>query len=192
MNSLYAVMFFGVAFFGFMVVVGVVKARRKKEKAYYISAVLSFLMLLSCIFVILNQFVLVLALFVVMGVLSVAGLPRMTQALRRESLQELQETDLSAPLRLRELLIWKGWFKLASRWGVRKTMYFYSLIMTGVGGAMLCAFSFLMRIHIAWAIGYTIIVGILSAIFFHRQVGEALKRGPRRKKSAAQMMPHGD
>jgi len=175
MTPLCGLMFFGVAFFGFLVVVGVVKARRKKEKAYYISAVLSFLMLLSCIFVMLNQFVLVLALFIAIGILSVAGLPRMIRVLTREPLQELQETDMSAPLRIRELLIWKGWFKLASRWGVRKTMCFYSLVMTGVGGAMLFTFSFLNMIHIAWAIAYTITVGILSPIFFHRQVRKALK-----------------
>jgi predicted MFS family arabinose efflux permease len=103
MDPLYWWMFFGVAFFGFIVIVGVVKARRKKEKAYYISAVLSFLMLLSCIFVIFNQFVFVLALFIAMGILSIAALPKIIQVLTREPLQELQETDLSAPLRIREL-----------------------------------------------------------------------------------------
>ena len=41
MNPLYGLMLFGVAFFGFMMVIGVVKACRKKKKAYYISAVMS-------------------------------------------------------------------------------------------------------------------------------------------------------
>ena len=176
MNPLYGLMLFGVAFFGFMVVVGVVKARRKKEEAYYISAMVSFLMLLLCIFVILNQFFLVLVLFVATFILSIAGLPKMIKVIRREPLKELQETDLSAPLRIRELLTWKGWFKLTSRWGIRKTICFYSLIMTGVCGAILFTFGILGFINMVWAIGYTIIVGIGSPIFFYRQVGKALKR----------------
>lgn len=126
MNPLYGLMLFGVAFFGFMVVVGVLKARRRKEKAYYISAMVSFLMLLSSIFVILNQFILVLVLFITIGILSVAGLPKMIKVMRREPLKELQETDLSASLRIRDLLTWKGWFKLTSRWGIRKTMLLFS------------------------------------------------------------------
>jgi len=87
MNPLYGLMLFGVAFFGFMVVVGVVKARRRKEKAYYIGAVMSFLMLLSSVFVILNQFILVLVLFVAIGILSVAGLPKTIEVMRRERLR---------------------------------------------------------------------------------------------------------
>ena len=176
MNPLYGLMLFGVAFFGLMVVVGVVKARRKKEKAYYLSATVAFLMLLSSIFVLLNQFILVLVLFVAMSILSIAGLPRILEAMRREPLMELQETDFSAPLRIREFLTWKGWFKLVSRLGIRKTMCFYSLFMTGIGAALFFTLSIFSIIRIAWAAAYTIILGIGSAIFFHRQVGKALKK----------------
>ena len=176
MNPLYGLMLFGVAFFGFMVVVGVVKARRKKEKVYYISAMVSFLMLLSSIFVILNQFILVLVLFVATFILSIAGLPKIIKVVRQEPLKELQETDLSAPLRIRELLTWKGWFKLTSSWGIRKTLCLYSLLNMGGIGAMLFTFSFLGMISIAWATGFTIFVGIGSAIFFHHQIEKALER----------------
>jgi len=175
MNPLYGLMLFGVAFFGFMVIVGVVKARRRKEKAYYISAMVSFLMLLSSVFVILNQFILVLVLFVATGILSVAGLPKIIKVMRQEPLKELQETDFSAPLRVRDLLTWKGWFKLESRWGVRKTVCFYSLLNMGGVGAIFFTFSILDMISIVWAIGVTIIVGIFSPIYFYRQVGKALK-----------------
>jgi len=159
-----------------MVVVGVVQARRKKEKAYYISAMVAFLMFLQSIFVILNQFILVLVLFVAIGILSVAGLPKIIGVMRREPLKELQETDLSAPLRVRDLLTWKGWFKLASRWGIRKTLCFYSLLNMGGVGAMLFTFSFLGMINMVWAAVFTILVGIGSPIFFYRQVGKTLER----------------
>jgi len=175
MNPLYGLMLFGVAFFGFMVVVGVVQARRKKEKAYYIGTVVSFLFLLFSIFIILNQFILALILFVAITLLSIAGLPKMMKTMKREPLKELQETDFSAPLRVRELLTWKGWFKLESRWGVRKTMCLYSLLNMGGIGAIVFTLSILGMISIVWAIGVTIIVGIFSPIFFYRQIGETLK-----------------
>ena len=176
MNPLYGLMLFGVAFFGLMVVVGVVKARRKKEKTYYISAMISFLMLLSSIFVILNQFMLVLVLFVAIGILSIAVLPKTIELMRREPLKELQETDLSAPLRGRDLLTWKCWFKLTSRWGIRKTMGVYSLLNMGGVGATFFTLSTLGMISIVWTAVGTIFAGIGSPIFFHRQVGKALER----------------
>ena len=133
-------------------------------------------MLLSSIFVILNQFILVLVLFVAIGILSVAGLPKIIKVMRREPLKELQETDLSAPLRIRELLTWKGWFKLTSSWGLRKTLCLYSVFMMGVGGAIFFTLSILGIINIVWAAVFTILVGIGSPIFFYRQIGKALKR----------------
>ena len=175
MNPTYGLMLFGIAFFGFMVVVGVVKARRKKETAYYISAMVSFLMLLISIFVILNQFILVGILFVATFILSIAGLPKIIKTMSREPLRELQETDLSASLRVRDFLTWKGWFMLTSRWGVRKTMCFYSLFMTVVCGAILFTSSIFGIISIAWAAGYTIFVGVGSTVFFYLQVGKVLE-----------------
>lgn len=174
MNPLYGLMLFGVAFFGFMVVVGVVKARRRKERAYYISAIVSFLMLLTSIFVILNQFVLVLFLFVAIGILSIAGLPKTIKLMRREPLRELHETDFSVPLRAKELLTRKGGFKLTSSWGIRKTLCLYSLSNMGGVGAMFFTLSIFGMIRMVWASVFTILVGIGSAIFFYRQVGKAL------------------
>jgi len=179
MNPLYGLIFFGVAFFGFMVVVGVVQARRKKERAYYISAMVSFLLLLFSIVIILNQFALALVLFAVLivaiPILSIVGLPKLREAMRRDLLKQLQETDLSSPLRGRDFLTWKAWLKLASRWGIRKTMCFYSLFMMGVGGALFFTLSIFGMISIVWTAVVTILVGIGSPIFFYRQIGKALK-----------------
>jgi hypothetical protein len=176
MNPLYGLMLFGVAFFGFMVVVGVVKARRKKEKAYYIGALVSFLMLLSSVFVVLNQFVLVLFLFVAIGILSVAGFPQTIKLMTQEPLRELHETDFSVPLRLRDFLTWKGWFKLTSSWGIRKTMCLYSLLNMGGVGGIFFTLSILGMISMVWTAVVTILVGIGSPIFFYRQIGKALER----------------
>jgi len=151
MNSAHGLILFGVIFFGFMVMVSVVKARRKKERTYYISAIVSFLLLLFSIFIILNQFIFALIVFIAIGVVSVAGLPKIIEVMRREPPQELKETDLSTPLRLRDLLAWKGWFKLASRWGAPKTMCLYSLLNMGGVGAIFFTLSIFGMISMVWA-----------------------------------------
>jgi len=164
-----------VAFFGLLSLANAVQAHRKKERTYYIGAMTGFLMLLASVFWIFNQFLLGLVLFATAGILTIAGLPKIIRMLGRESAKQLQEMDPSAPLRGRDFLTWKAWFKLTSRWGFRKTVCFYSLIMTVVTGATLFILSVLGMISIAWAIGSTIIVGILSPIYFYRQVGKSLK-----------------
>jgi len=118
---------------------------------------------------------LVLVLFVAIGILSIAVLPKRIELMRREPFKELQETDLSAPLRIRDLLTWKGWFKLVSKYGIRKTMCLYSLIMTGGCGAIFFTLSILGALSIVWAAVFTIFTGIGSPIFFHRQISKALR-----------------
>lgn len=54
MDPIYGVILFGAVFFLFIVIIGVVRARRMKEKAYYMSAVLGFLMFLSLICILLK------------------------------------------------------------------------------------------------------------------------------------------
>jgi hypothetical protein len=176
MNPLYWLLFFGVAFFGFMVVVGVVQARRKKEKAYYIGTVVSFFMLLWFISIIVNQLVFALAFFVAWVTLAIVGLPKMMKTMKREPLKELQETDFSAQLRVRDLLTWKGWFMLKSRWGIRKTMCLYSLLNMGGIGAIVFTLSILGLISMVLTAVVTILVGIFSPIFFYYQIGKALEQ----------------
>jgi hypothetical protein len=179
MGPLYGLILFGVAFFGFMVAVGVVQAYRKKEKAYYISAMVSFLLFLFSLVIILNQFILALILFIVLiaaiPILSVVGLPRIREAMRRDLVKQAQEVDPSAPLAVRDFLTWEGWFKLTYRWGTRKTMCLYSVFMMGIGGAVFFTLSILGALSIVLAAVITILVGIVSPIFFHRQIGKALR-----------------
>ena len=116
-----------------------------------------------------------LALFVAMGILIAAGLPWLIIAMMREPLKELQETDLSAPLRMRDLLTWKGWFKLTSRWGIRKTLCLYLLLNMGGVGAIFFTLSIfgMISISMVWT---AVLAGIGSPIFFYRQIGKALER----------------
>lgn len=131
MDPIYGVILFGAIFMLFIVIIGVVRARRMKEKAYYMSAVLGFLMFLSFICILLNQFILFLVPFVFAFILSILWSSKIREAMWRETAKQLEETDVLAPLKVRDFLEWKGWIKLAGRWGVWKTTCLYSLVMTG-------------------------------------------------------------
>ena len=175
MDSNYGLILFAVVVFVFLAIVNVVQARRKKEKAYYIAAIVSLLMLLWSTSIILNQLVFALVLFAAWVILALIGLPKVREAMMRESVKQLEEVDLSACARARDFLAWKGWIKLASSWGVRKTMCLYSLFMIGVGGAIFFTLSILGLLSIVWATGCTILVGIVSIITFYHQIGKAFK-----------------
>jgi MFS family permease len=165
---------FGAVFFSVMIVVGIVRARRTNERAYYISGLVSGLMLLATVSILLSQFVLFAVFFIAAFIVSVVGMSNVKKAFLREAVTQRQETNVSEPLNARDLLTWKGWFKLASRWGVRKAMYVYVLIMTGISGAMLFIASILGIINPVFAAVTTIIVAVASVIIFRRQIEENL------------------
>lgn len=68
MNSPYELILFGATFFGFMTVVSVVQARRKREKAYYLAAVIGLMALLMFVFIFLNQLILAFILMIATGI----------------------------------------------------------------------------------------------------------------------------
>lgn len=180
MNPPYGAIFFLVIFFGFVAVVSIVQARRKKEKTYYLAAMVGFLMLSVFFLALLNQFILSFVLLVAIGVLSAAALPKMIKTQRREMAKQLakqlQEVDFSAPLRVRDFLTWKGWLKLAYRWSVWKTVSIYSLI----GATVIAMISYTIlsmygTMNIWLVVGYTISSTIIIFILFYRQISKALK-----------------
>ena len=132
-------------------------------------------MLLWSVFIILNQLIFAVIFFVAWVTLTFTLLPKAGEAIMRDQLKHVEEVDLSAPLRIRDFLAWKGWIKLASIYGFRKTMCLYCLFMMGVGGAIFFTSNIFGMISILWAAGCTILVGIVSIIIFYRQIGKASK-----------------
>lgn len=118
-----------------MVAVSAVQARRTKEKTYYLGAVVGLVMLLAFVFAFFNQLILALIVIVATGILSIVGLPKMLKVQMRELAKQLQEADLSSPLRVRDFFTTKWWLKLASKWGLLKTTcLYYVLSMVVMGG----------------------------------------------------------
>jgi len=175
MNFPFELFLFGVAFFGFMSVFSAVRAYRKKEKAYYLSSMAGFLAILIFVLAFLNQLILALILVVATGILSMAGLPRILEASEREMAKQIQKADLSAPLRVRDFFTNVGWFKLASKWGLRKTMFlFYLLSVVIIGGILFTLTTFSSFITIGYALSCTAIAPILATYMFYRPLKKAL------------------
>jgi len=178
MNHPYGIFLFAVAFFGFLTVVSAVRAHRKKERVYYLSTILGVLMVLIAVFIILNQVIFVLILMVAAAILGVAAYPKAMKAARREMVKQLQEVDLSAPLRVRDFFTNVGWFKLESKWGLWKTMcLFYLLSVVIIGGILFTLSTFSSLLAIEYVVGYTIAGPILATFMFYRVFKRALDKG---------------
>jgi len=165
----------------FAVVISMRQARRKRDKTHYIGAAVGFLMLSVFTLALLNQALLAFIILVVGGLAFIATLPRAMALQKREMDEQLakavEETDLSEPLRLRDFLKWKGWLKLAYKWGVWKTASIYSIlgatIIAGVSYTVLSAFNMM---NVWLAVGYTASATIIIFILFHRQISKALEK----------------
>ena len=165
-------------FFGVIGVANVVQVHRKKERTYYLGAIVSFLMSLAGISIILGQILLGLILFVSTVVLSVVSLPKIIRMREREALKLLREGELSAPIGWREFLItlaslsptYKGWLKLASRWGIWKTVCFYSIFTTAITGGLLFVLSIYGIMSVGYVVTYTTTSAIISVFMFYRQM----------------------
>lgn len=162
-------------------VLSIRRARQKREKIHYIGAVIGFLMLSVFALALLNQALLAFFILVAGGIVCIATLPRIMsvqkQELERQLAKAIEETDLSEPLRLRELMGWKGWLKLAHRWGSWKTASIYSIL-----GAVIIALVSYIALSVFYVLniwlfaGYTISATIIIFILFHHQISKASKR----------------
>jgi NADH:ubiquinone oxidoreductase subunit 6 (subunit J) len=188
MNPPYELFLFGVAFFGFMAVVGVVQAHRKREKTYYLSAMVCFVMLLAFIFFFLNQPILALTIIITAGILSIVELPKMLKVRERELTKRLQEKDFSAPLRKRYFLSDIWWLKLASKWGLRKTICLFYLVSMSLSGGILLILSTLYSfITVEYVLVYAPIFSILFTFMYYQPFQRALKRKPYAKPDSEEM-----
>ena len=129
----------------------------------------------------LGQALLAFILLVVGGMACIAMLPRVMAVQKREMDEQLtkavKETDLSEPLRLGDFLRWKGWLKLAGKWGVWKTATIYSILGAAIiAGASYIALSAFNIMNVWLAVGYTTSAIIIIFILFYHQISKALEK----------------
>ena len=175
MTSSHNELLFGVVFCSFAMIVCAVRAHREKDRTLYIGAIASFLMLLVCVFLILNQRFLAIILLASAGIFAIVTLPISFKLWERKSV-ELAQVDLSAPLRGRELLTNKGIIKLAYRWGVWKTVFLYWLLgLVSLGGILYTLSIWVKSLSTAYIVSSTFAYITLYTIMIYRQITKALK-----------------
>ena len=175
-SSTYEQLLFGVVFCSFAMIVCAVRVHREKDKTYYIGAIASFLMLLVCVFLILNQRLLAIILFASAGIFAIVTLPKSLKLLERIERKsvELAQVNLSAPLRGRELLTNKGILKLAYRWGVWKTVFLYWLLgVVSLGGILYTLSIWVKSFSTTYVVSYTFTFSIFFTIMIYRQITKA-------------------
>ena len=108
-----------------------------------------------------------------MTVLSIVTLSVVIKTQTREATMHLREVDLTAALSLKDFFTYRGWLKLARRWGVVKTVSIYFVItFVGVAGAL-----YILSMYgigtIESAIGNAILASLLISITFYRIISKA-------------------
>ncbi len=132
MNAIEYIIAFGAVAFAVLIPVAAVRAHRLKEDTLYAGCLVFGLMSLACISAFFLQFAL-LAVFLIAAVItSVLVYPEMREINFREADRQRQETNVTEPVKARDLLNMKAWYKLAFRWGVRKTMVLYILVCCSI------------------------------------------------------------
>ncbi|MCS7114883.1 MAG: hypothetical protein N0A00_05735 [Candidatus Bathyarchaeota archaeon] len=87
--------------------------------------------------------------------------------------KQLQELDLSAPFKARDFLTNKGWLKLASKYGLWKTMFLYYLLSVVIlGGTLFTASIFFGLITKVYVVIFTVAGSTFGTYMFYT----ALKR----------------
>ena len=113
-------------------------ARRSKEKVHYLGGLVSGLVSLAFISMYFMQVTWFFLLIGVSFIIVLAIFPIVISANQRKAAKMRRETNVLEPLKARELLNWKGLYKLASRWGTMKTRGLYVLFTFGPLAPLLC------------------------------------------------------
>ena len=171
----YWILYLGLVLFSFLTVFGIVKARRRNEPTYYWVSGVCFLLIIAVVAVLLNQFLLLFAMMGLAFIISIALLPKVRELQQEEIVKQKQETDVSAPLQLRDFLNLKVWIKLRATHGFRKTLTLYILMNVGIFVPVLLALMALGFLSSLMLISYTISTTLVLFILGYQQFWKPLK-----------------
>jgi len=101
--------------------------------------------------------------------------PRIMELNREEMVKQKQETDVSAPLRMKDFLTLNGWVKLRAIHGLGKTLTLYVLTNLAIHVTVVLVFVAVGLMTPLWATFFVIFYTAFSFIISYRQVWKALK-----------------
>jgi hypothetical protein len=175
MESLYWLLLLGIVMCSFLGFFIIVKARRRRELAYYLAGGVCFLVVVAFVAVLFEQWLLFFALMGVAFIISVGALPRVVELYGEEIVKQKQETDASAPLRMRDFLTWKAWIKLEAIYGLNKMIILYAILNIGLVAVGLLTLIVLDLVTPIAAVSYTISTTLFFLTIGYRQLRKALK-----------------
>jgi hypothetical protein len=175
MEPIYWVFLLGIVMCSLLGFFGIVKARRRREPTYYWVSGVCFLLVIAFVAALLKQFLLLFAMIGGALIICIGVLPRIMELNREDIVKQKQETDVSAPLRMKDFLTMKGWIKVRATHGLRKTLTLYILTNIGILVAVGLVFIALGLMTPLAAGFYAIFYSIFSFIISYRQVWKALK-----------------
>jgi hypothetical protein len=176
----YWAIYIGIFLFIFVAIFAIVKARQRKEPAYYWASGACFLLVIAFAAILLNQFLLFFAMMGLSLIFLLVSTPRMIELQQEETVKQKQETDVSTPLKMKDFLTWKAWIKLSATHGFRTAITLYLLTTIGIVITIALAFIILGLMTTLMAIFYTISFTVFYFIISYRQIFKALKE-PKKK-----------
>lgn len=175
MEPVYWIFLLGIVMCGLLGSFGIMKARRRREPTYYWVSGICFLLVTALVAALLKQFLLSFAMMGGALMISIGVLPRIMELNREEIVKQKQETDVSAPLQLKDFLTLSGWIKLRATHGLRKTLTLYILTNMEIVAAVGLVFVALGLMNSLTFAFYAIFYTTFSFIISYRQVWKALK-----------------
>jgi hypothetical protein len=160
----------GVVFFGVMAINNFVRAYRKKEKFFYGSGAAGLVMVAVCILAIFGQYLFVLIIFIILGIVSAAAYPKIMKMNDQEYAKQVKEVDVSAPLRWRDFRTIAARLKLASKYGVLKATLLYEVFI----GAIISSVFFILGASLTDIAKAMLLPQIISSTIFYRRINKAL------------------
>ncbi|MDI9576958.1 MAG: hypothetical protein QM398_02340 [Thermoproteota archaeon] len=123
---------FGAVGFLVLALIGITRGVKIKERAYQINGLVCILLSVWLVLLYYSQLVLSIGFFIGAAILGLANLSKSIKAASREAVTSHKETDITKPLSVADLFSWGGWFKISTRWGIRKALAAYILFNLGV------------------------------------------------------------
>ncbi|MCX9010179.1 MAG: hypothetical protein OIN66_03550 [Candidatus Methanoperedens sp.] len=124
------VLIFGILFFASLTLFNVFLAIKRKES--FAPAIVGFFMMLMALFFYFDKFLYGFMSFAVSVIVAVVKYNEASKTLERQFKQEIEKTDITEPLKIRDFLTWKGWVKIAMRKGAEKAALVYALFLAAV------------------------------------------------------------
>jgi hypothetical protein len=171
---------FGMVLFALMAVVGAVKARRTKQRIYYLSTVVGFSMMLVFSLSFIGQFILSFFLIIILCLFSLAMLPRVLEFREKELTNKQREIDASSPMTVRDLLTDAFWLKLINRWGLWKSLgLIYVTFLAGIAGVLWVISQFYTFITPTFIIAYAVAFTSFFVIILYGQLSKVANQRAR-------------